>query len=145
MTTDLPARFWAKVDTSGDCWLWTGGVTGGYGKCYIDGRQSYVHRVVYAALVGSIPEGALIDHLCHNKPCCNPEHLRLADVVLNGRNRAGAQVNSRSGVRGVHPFGERWRVQVKADGRVHSGGVFDTLEEADRAAVALRALLLGEV
>ncbi len=33
------------------------------------------HRFIYKARVGPIPEGFDIDHLCHNRLCCNPEHL----------------------------------------------------------------------
>jgi hypothetical protein len=38
-------RFWAKVDRSGDCWLWTGGVSnGGYGAFNFNGRQQGAHK-----------------------------------------------------------------------------------------------------
>lgn len=102
------------------------------------------HRVAYAVEVGPIPDGAMIDHRCHTKRCVNPQHLQIADNTANQQNRAGSQTNSRSGVRGVHWFaaGSRWRVQVKAGGRVHSGGLFADLEEAERAAVALRNRLM---
>lgn len=140
---ELPDRIWEKVDKAGPCWLWTGGRTkNGYGKGFLDGKHVYVHRIVYEALVGEIPAGMLIDHRCHVKHCCNPEHLQPVDNTANGQNRRSAQTNSGSGVRGVHSFRNRWRVQVKAGGRIHSGGIFDDLDEAAEAARALRQRLM---
>lgn len=143
--TDLPDRIWAKIDKTPTCWLWRGGRTSkGYGKGYLTGKQVYVHRIVYESLVGELPAGAVIDHRCHVRHCCNPAHLMLVDDTANAQNRRGAQVNSRSGVRGVFWQGNanKWRVQVKADGRIHSGGLFDSLEEAEVVAVELRKRLM---
>ena len=144
---ELPSRIWSKIDSrdaGAGCWLWTAGCTrGGYGKTFLDGKQVYVHRVIYEALVGPIPPGQQLDHRCHVRHCCNPAHLQVVDTTGNAQNRRGAQVNSRSGIRGVHPFGPRWRVQVRAGGRIHSGGVFDDLELAAQAARALRERLMA--
>lgn len=72
-------RFWANVEKSGDCWLWTGGKTGGewgrYGAFQVNGRQTKTHRFAYELLVGPVPEGLELDHLCRVTLCCNPEHL----------------------------------------------------------------------
>lgn len=63
------------------CWLWTGGKNRGYGRTtdgYLaDGRQRRVgvHRLMYELLVGPIPDGLQIDHLCRVPACCNPAHL----------------------------------------------------------------------
>lgn len=38
-------------------------------------RNVRVHRLVYELLVGPIPEGLHLDHLCRNRACCNPDHL----------------------------------------------------------------------
>jgi len=75
------------VDTD-DCWLYAGNIdTRGYGRIY----QTYhgkihahaVHRLMYEACVGSIPEGLLINHLCEVKICVNPKHL---EAVTNKQN-----------------------------------------------------------
>lgn len=66
-------RFWAKVQKiEGGCWLWLAGKNNqGYGHF----NASPAHRVAYEWLVGPIPEGAHLDHLCRVKPCVNPAHL----------------------------------------------------------------------
>jgi hypothetical protein len=71
------ARFWEKVDRSGDCWTWTASDNGqGYGQFYLrSGRKVHAHRYAYEAVVGPIPAGLELDHLCANPSCVNPRHL----------------------------------------------------------------------
>lgn len=77
----LADRLWAKVDERGpdECWPWTGACTpNGYGQINAGGRHGkklQAHRVVYELVVGPIPQGHEIDHLCERKDCCNPSHL----------------------------------------------------------------------
>lgn len=140
----LAERFWAKVQKTDECWLWTAsGDTSGYGQVVVDGRLCAAHRVSWELANGPIPEGMFIDHRCHNRRCVNPEHLRLVTNAQNMQHRKGAMRNSKSGVRGVS-----WDKQVKAwcayaslNGRQYWGGYHLTLEEADAAARALRARL----
>lgn len=69
-------RLAAKFAISDECWEWTASKTpGGYGRIFADGRKVYAHRAVYEAVVGPIPEGFQIDHLCRNRGCVNPDHL----------------------------------------------------------------------
>ena len=140
-------RFWARVDTNGPhgCWNWTGTthVRCGYGMVSMgsaEAGKAYAHRVSYQLVRGDIPEGVIIDHQCHNRKCVNPDHLRLSNLKLNNENRAGANKNSTSGVRGVYPNSKtgRWAVQITHNRRRYSGGTYLTVEEAERAAVALR-------
>ncbi|MGW7630513.1 HNH endonuclease signature motif containing protein [Streptomyces griseoincarnatus] len=63
----------------GQCWIWTGGNNGKYGKL---GRQ-YAHRAAYEAAKGAIPEGLQIDHLCRNTLCVNPDHLEAVTGRTN--------------------------------------------------------------
>lgn len=75
---ELPARFTAKyvVDETTGCWLWTAGLNGqGYGHFSLDGRMQRAHRVAYELLVGPVPEGLELDHLCRVRRCVNPAHL----------------------------------------------------------------------
>lgn len=63
------------------CWLWTAATRTGYGTTHIgsrtsgDRRQVMVHRLTYELLVGPIPEGLDLDHLCRVRRCVNPFHL----------------------------------------------------------------------
>src|SRR6266568_5486930 len=72
----LTGRFWAKVDRSGACWLWTAHVgEDGYGTFSLDGHHQRAHRIAWVLLRGPIPEGLQIDHLCRVRACVNPDHL----------------------------------------------------------------------
>lgn len=75
---DTVARFWSKVDRTEDCWLWTGWINKGYGRWCPDVKNrktASTHRYAYELLVGPIPDGLTLDHLCRNKACVNPAHL----------------------------------------------------------------------
>lgn len=68
--------FWRRVRLTDGCWLWLGEVDkDGYGKHRIFGRRWMVHRLVYEQVVGEIPDGLVLDHLCNVRNCCRPEHL----------------------------------------------------------------------
>jgi len=89
-------RFWAKVDISGDCWLWKAWrKPSGYGQFRFNGINMHAHRVAWMLTNGNIPEGMCVLHRCDNPPCCNPDHLRLgtqqeniADRDSKGRHKA---------------------------------------------------------
>jgi hypothetical protein len=70
-------RFWSRIDmvSPSQCWNWRGGTRTGYGRSAVDGRLTESHRLAYELLVGPIPDGLQIDHLCRNRACCNPLHL----------------------------------------------------------------------
>lgn len=71
-------RFWSKVSIGApnDCWLWIAQISlGGYGVFWFENRGQSAHRVVYKLLIGPIPEGLSIDHLCRVRRCVNPHHL----------------------------------------------------------------------
>lgn len=88
----LPERFTSKfvVDQSTDCWEWTSKRSNrGYGLFSVEGKYRSIHRYAYEQLVGPIPAGLQIDHLCRNKACCNPAHLEPVTALENMR-RGGA-------------------------------------------------------
>lgn len=95
---DPVERFWSFVDKSGDCWIWLGARNKNYGRFNIDqATPVWAHRFSYELLIGPIPSGLHLDHLCRNPPCVNPSHLEPVTVAQNleRSGMAPATVNSR--------------------------------------------------
>lgn len=78
-------RFWAKVNLepglgpNGDCWEWTGAITEstGYGKYKLSKTKTIdAHRYVLVHVRGLDMKGLVVRHLCHNRKCVKPEHLK---------------------------------------------------------------------
>ena len=137
--------FAARTRRDGECLIWTGALSVGYGQIGVSGEVVPAHRYAWEQANGPIPEGEYVDHVCHNRACVNAQHLRLASNAENQRNRAGAQVNSSSGYRNVHRSHEGfYEASVKKDGKKHYGGYFRDPAEASVAAEALRAQLFGD-
>ena len=145
--TYSPEESFAKntVNLNG-CIIWTGTkADNGYGRIFVKGRQVRVHRYVWEKHNGQIPTGLFIDHICHNKSCCNIKHLRLATREQNLAHRAGPAINNKgSGVRNVYAKGDKWEVQVGKNYRTHRFGTYDTIEEAAAVAEQARLELFGE-
>lgn len=76
-------RFWANVDKTEDCWLWRGYLVSGYGQFNADNKAFMAHRYAYEMLVGPIPPGLQLDHLCRVRNCVNPAHLEPVTVREN--------------------------------------------------------------
>lgn len=85
-------RFYDSISEDDGCWNWGGTVMkNGYGYLHVSGKNVRAHRWSYEHHVGPIPDGLVIDHLCRNKLCVNPEHL---EPVTPGE-------NVRRGLRGI--------------------------------------------
>ena len=76
------------------CWIWTGGISHGYGAFYYQGRQGAAHRFSWVLEYGAIPHGLLVCHSCDNPPCVRPPHLFLGTTQENTKD---AQLKSRLG------------------------------------------------
>ncbi len=85
------------------CWIWTGGTkAAGYGAFTFDHKTWQAHRFVYGVLVGHIPEGLELDHLCRNRICVNPAHLEPVTRKENVRRANALKTHCKYG----HEFNE---------------------------------------
>ena len=86
LTASLEERFWAKVQKTETCWLWTGGKSlDGYGifRPSHGPRSFRAHRFAYELLIGPIAVGLTLDHLCRVRRCVNPAHLEPVTDRVN--------------------------------------------------------------
>lgn len=103
------ARLWSRIKPSADgCWEWTGDTKSqhGYGLVFWKGHNTRVHRVVYELLIGSIPDGLTIDHLCRVRHCVNPTHLEPVtgrENTLRGFGHTAVNARKTHCIHG-HPF-----------------------------------------
>ena len=90
----------------GPCFVYSGPFRDGYGLITRDGRTVNVHRAVWEELVGPIPEGMTLDHLCRNRPCWWPDHLEVVTRRVNTLRGEGlaAQNARKNACPEGHPF-----------------------------------------
>lgn len=102
--TTLPMRFWARVDKTDGCWLWTGGkLHFGYGAYWVNGRNERAHRALWESMNGPIPEGKILRHNCDVPACVNPKHLSLGTYADNMQDKSQrGRCNAASGERHGH-------------------------------------------
>lgn len=88
------ALFWSKVEIPEnrvDCWRWKETINGnGYGRYWVRPHWIAAHRFSYEQFKGAIPEGLQVRHLCHNRLCCNPDHLDVGTAKENARDSIDA-------------------------------------------------------
>lgn len=106
-SAEVVSRFWAKVDRNADCWEWRGPRNAkGYGRFHASGASEMAHRTSVRLDGRDIPNGMEVDHICRNRGCVNPSHLRVVthrENLLSGDTlaaRAAAKTECRHG----HPL-----------------------------------------
>ena len=118
------------------CIEWRGSTNNwGYGLLGVGGKTQYVHRLAWEAANGPVPAGMELDHVCHNRRCFNPTHLRLATGTQNKVYAPKYKSGRSSRFKGVcrHNRANPWRAQIKiSNKRIHLG-YFPTEEAAARA------------
>ena len=78
----------SEINPETGCWDWLARkATNGYGHISIHHEKVGAHRAAYETFVGPIPDGLTVDHLCFNRACINPEHMRLLTASDNARNQ----------------------------------------------------------
>lgn len=120
-------RFWRRVVKTDTCWNWVGYIDpDGYGRFPKAGRRNgnhIAHRFSYELLVGPIPKGLVIDHLCRNRICQNPAHMEPVSVRTNTLrgNTNQARNLAKTHCKFGHPFDEANTLLLK---RVRKSGEF---------------------
>lgn len=84
--TQFVSRFWARVQKSESCWLWTGAKGGEYGQLTLKGHRLLAHRVSWViANRKTPPQVTVIRHRCDTPLCVRPDHLEAGSVAQNVR------------------------------------------------------------
>ena len=102
--TDVRRRLRVLEQPSG-CWERNvAPTTRGYTQIRVRGVQMMAHRVAYELERGSIPHGLVIDHLCRNTACVNPDHLEPVsereNITVRGQSPAARSHRSGQCARG---------------------------------------------
>lgn len=98
------------------CWEWQSKIlANGYGCKTMNGRDVLAHRWVWMQLLGPIPDGLVIDHICQNRACVNPFHLRVVSQAENCRSGDGTILTHGDVQEARQLRADGWRVQAIAD------------------------------
>lgn len=112
---DLPERVAAKVEERDGHWIWTGWTNdAGYPYVRHEGRDRPAYRVTYELLVGAIPDGLELDHLCVTPTCVRPDHL---EPVTHAENQRRIRERFTACRRAGHDWTNPRNVRTRSNGR----------------------------
>lgn len=97
------------------CWEWIRGKHyRGYGQITIYNKHQFAHRAVYELLRGAIPKGKVLDHLCENTSCVNPDHLKVTTQKENVTRGGGitAENKAKTHCKRGHEFNEANTIKI---------------------------------
>lgn len=124
MSKTTEQRFWEKVDTSGDCWIWLSGRDKyGYGRFYTGGKGSRLaHRFSYQLRHGiELDPDTKVLHRCDNPPCVNPDHLftgTQADNIIDMHAKVRMHSQRPAGLSILKPASQRSRLIMVCCSRI---------------------------
>jgi len=103
-------RFWERVEKTNNCWLWKNKPNKrGYSTLSHNGKNLLAHRFSYELKHGPIPARMVIDHLCRNRTCVNPDHL---EIVSNKENILRVESISAKNAKKTHcPQGHEYTIE----------------------------------
>lgn len=113
VSTDGPTPTAPYRQVDGPCWIWTGSYSSpGYGQAWDGSRTRPAHSLIYELLVGPIPDGMELDHLCRVRACVNPDHIEPVTHAENMRRSTEARTHCIHG----HEFTPENTAHKKATG-----------------------------
>jgi len=91
LTEQEAARFASKSKKARDCLIWQGPLDkDGYGTFYLRRMNRRAHRVAWFSIHGDLPDDHVINHVCRNPSCVNPQHLQAITRSENVMRDSGA-------------------------------------------------------
>lgn len=157
----LPKRIIDKINfqgplseyVDGRCWEWLGCLRSGYGTVVTSivknkngGNHHNVHRLIFQILVGIRNTRNDIDHICFNRKCCNPAHLREVTRKQNIEHQCEVYKNNvTSQIRGAvwHEISKKWVATIQHDKTHLHLGLYDDIQEAEAVALVARCSLFS--
>jgi hypothetical protein len=101
------------------CWIWPWSRNHkGYGSAHFRGKTTGAHRAAYELLIGPIPDGLVIDHLCRTPACVNPSHMEPVtsrENIMRGECYAAQNARKTHCMHGHELTGEN--LYVRRDGK----------------------------
>jgi|APGre2960657404_1045060.scaffolds.fasta_scaffold95953_2 hypothetical protein len=108
--------------------------TNGYFYICILGKKRLAHRLAWLHFYGEYPP-TFIDHINGDKTDNRIENLRPASYSENSQNQRSPRSDNKLGVLGVCRSANKFKAQIRIDGRTTYIGLFESVEEARLAYV----------
>ena len=121
ITEEIKKRFLSKIShplIHGACMEWTAAkFSDGYGAFQIGKSTFKSHRITYFLATGEDPINLLVRHSCHNRACCNPNHLSKGTVQDNSDDMKRAGRSCKGSNNGRAKITPEQVIAIRADGR----------------------------
>lgn len=118
----IEERFFRKVIKTESCWNWCASKSNGYGQFYFNKKSLLAHRASLIISGTEIPSGMHVDHICRNRSCVNPAHLRIVTPEVNATENSlseSAINKAKTHCNNGHEFNDKNTYnQIKKNGKI---------------------------